>query len=84
MIQRLEHRARLLAGLTRPAQDHLVAIGVSLHAKLALDMREILVVMAEHQRGETVIVEGQRNFLRGGLLPFDGGEAGDVRLRILQ
>ena len=47
----------------RAANDDLIAVGVGADAEPALDARDILVVMAEHDRGQPVVVEGERDLV---------------------
>ena len=57
LVEHFEHAARLLARLARALDDDLVAVGVGDDAEPALDAGDVLVVMAEHHRGEAIVVE---------------------------
>ena len=64
LIEHFEHAPRLLAGLLRAANHDLVAVGVGDHAEAALDERDVLVVMAEH--------DARRGGCRGRRISLDG------------
>src|SRR5262249_34475299 len=55
LVQHLEHAARLLARLARALDDNLIAVGVSRDAERALNAGDVLIVMAENDRGGGVV-----------------------------
>ena len=59
LVQPLQHAPRLLGGLGRAFDDDAVAVDVGDDAEPALEMGEVLVVLAEHEAGEAVVLEGQ-------------------------
>ena len=65
LVERVEHAPRLLAGVARALERDVVAALLGDHAEPVLDQREVLVVLAEQQRGEAVVVEGERDLGRG-------------------
>ena len=67
LIEPLQHASRLLAGFARSHDGDLVSALVGYHPQAALDQGEILSVLAEQQRGEPVVVEGERDLRRRGL-----------------
>jgi hypothetical protein len=77
VVEPFEHAAGLL-GSVESALDHdPVAVGVRRHPKAALEMSEILVVVAEEETRETIVVEGQRDL---GRFVDDPGRRGWRRL----
>src|SRR6185369_12697671 len=52
---------------------HLVAVRRGTHAEAALDMREVLVELAEHEPRLAIVIEGDLDL--GGLARFRGGAA---------
>ena len=72
LVEAFQHAARLLAGVARAVDGDVIAALLGDHAEPALDQREILAVLAEQDRGEPVVVEGEHD-LRGGRLRGSGG-----------
>ena len=70
LVEALEHAPRLLAGLARSHDGDLVAALVGHHPEPALDQGEMLPVLAQQQRGQPIVVEGERDLggraVRGG------------------
>ena len=66
-VEQLENATRLLARFARPANDDLVAVGVRGDAETALDARDVLIVVAEDDRSQAVVVESERDLRRFGL-----------------
>src|ERR1700722_16822889 len=64
LVERFEHATGLLAGVLGAADQDLMAGGVGVHAEAALDAGNILVVMAEHDGGQTIVVERERHLDR--------------------
>ena len=66
LVEALEHAARLLDGVARALERDLIAALLGDDAEPALDQREVLAVLAEQQRGEAIVVEGEHD-LGGGV-----------------
>jgi len=64
LIEALQHAPRLLAGIARSHDGDLVSALVGHHPQPALDQGEILAVLAQQQRGEPIVVEGERDLRR--------------------
>ncbi len=58
-IEIFEHKPGVLAGVLRALDRDEIAVGVGDDAEPALKLGEILIVMAKHQRGVAIVVEGE-------------------------
>src|SRR5205085_11290494 len=70
LIERFEHAAGSFAGIARTLERHLVAARVRHHAEPTLDQREVLAVLTEQRRGAAVVVEGEQDLGRRGVVRF--------------
>ncbi len=83
LVEQFEHAPRLLARLARAANDDLVAVGVGADAEPALDAGDVLVVVAEDDRGQTVVVEGEGDLGRFRLAGLRRGRGGSRQRLVL-
>ena len=58
-IEVFENALSLFAGFRRPFERHVIAVGMRRNSEPALYLGDILVVLAEQQRSEAIVVEGQ-------------------------
>ena len=65
LVEAFEHAARLLAGVARARERDVIAALLGHDAEPALDQGEVLAVLAEQQRGEAIVVEGEHDLGRG-------------------
>ena len=64
-IQRLQHTARMFAGVGLALQRDMIAIGEGGDLQASFDPREVLVIETEDKRGVFIIFEGERDFRIG-------------------
>ena len=69
-VEAVEHAARLLAGLARAFERDMIAARGRRDAEPPFDQREVLAVLAEQDRGEAIVVEGENDLGRA----FRGGD----------
>ena len=79
LVEAFEHAARLLAGAARAVERDVIAALLRDYAEPALDQREILPVLAEQERGEPVVLEGEHDLRGGRLLRGGGGRDHGIR-----
>ena len=58
-VEKFERAAGGIAGFGRAFQRHVVAVGVGNDAEAAFDLGEVLVELAEDERGEAIVGEGE-------------------------
>ena len=63
-VKHFEDPPRVLGGFLRTLEDDLVAVHVGDHAEASLDLGDVLIVMAEDDRRQSVVIEGEREFGR--------------------
>ena len=73
LIKAFEHAARALAAVARAFDRHLIAARVRHDAEPALDQREVLPVLPEQRRGAAIVVEGEQDLRRRGVVRLAGG-----------
>ena len=75
----------MFAGLGRPFDRDQIAVGVGEYAEPALELREILVILPEDQRGVAIILENEVDFggfgLAGEALGLGANKLGGAVIR---
>ncbi len=66
-MQFFQNQPRTFARHRRPLDRHVIAVGIGDHAEPAFELRKVLVVLSEDERGMAIVVEGQ-GYLGGGVL----------------
>ena len=75
LIEPFEHAPRLLDALARAFDRDVIAALLRDDAEPALDQREVLAVLAEQQRGEAIVVEGEHDLASGAAVRAAGDES---------
>src|SRR3984893_16360284 len=62
-----QNQPRTFARHRRPLDRHVIAVRIGDHAEPAFELRKVLVILSEDERGMAIVVEGQ-GYLGGGVL----------------